>query len=624
MKKSPLELELEDHSLEEEELAVSDHKSLLSTALIPNSDVLSSDIDDSSDLALHDRLGDRVIECVKEAPNFTIRPARLAQQLGISIDDASAELCGLLAAVGGGDSGAYFKFEPIAVDANNVPVDDDTSATTAAAVTMVFTFPPNFERRCKAYRVKEEVKETLLNIMVQLFRIVRALVSFGLILSIAIISVAVFLALIVAAVAMVTGGHGDSNRQGHHQHRAVALVSRFVRQLLRVVHQILMMYVLFGGNDDDRGYHDQAHSILRATYWFSSGMNPFWNPWFWASLRRSRMRRGWSTQRTATWNNHTHNSNPLRRYISTRAVISSNSSYNNSENFRGALFILMEFLFGPDDQWECSPTDNERWQMRAMAIIENGGKATLAELLPYVDKPPQSITDTAEAIWIISHFNGRPYRSTEMARDSKQHIFCFPELIMDSEGNNYTGTSSSSIYSKNQENNQTLTKLLNIKEFSWASFFFCSSREQSTSSIDMDSETLLVTTATGRQFPRFLVEEIRVLTKLSAEEFLACCLALLLNYLGSLWFRYAITNGSIIPKQYCPLLLSSFLKILATFLLFYSKVCCLLFLTRLAIMLTRNMLIWKRNQGRRKLADEVTKMKQNVGSSLAATASRDI
>lgn len=554
-KTSPLELEVEEaptcEEEEQEESAVLNHKTSLSTALLSNSnESLGIETDcttSSSDLALHDRLGDRVIECVKQAPNFTIRPARLAQQLGISIDDASAELCGLLAAVGGGDSGAYFKFEQIAVEEHpHVPAANDTSATTSssnttATVTMVFTFPTNFERRCKAYRVKEELKETLLNIVVQLFRIIRALISFGLIVSIAILSVAAFIALIVAAVAMVTGGHGDHNRQGHPQHRAVALVSTFVRHLLQVVQQILMMYVLFGGDNDDRGYHGQAHSLLRATYWFNSGMNPFWNPWFWASLHRSRMRRGWSTYRTASWNNHNHSNShsPWRRYISTRAVTPSNSPYSSSENnFRGSLFILMEFLFGPDDQWESSPMWKERWQMRAMAIIENGGKATLAELLPYVDKPPQSITDTAEAIWIISHFNGRPYRSTGMVTtDSQKHnIFCFPELMMDSESNNNitTGRSSSTIDSKTQEKkNQIWTKPLNHREVSWASFFFVSSHGQSTS-IDMDSETLLVTsTTTGNQCPPYLVEEIRVLTKLTVEEFLACCLALALNYLGS-------------------------------------------------------------------------------------------
>jgi hypothetical protein len=497
---------------------------------------------------------------------------------------------------------------------------------------MVFTFPPNFERRCKAYRVKEEVKETLLNIMVQLFRIIRALISFGLIVSIAIISVAAFIALIVAAVAMVTGGHGDHNRQGHHhQHRAVALVSTFVRQLLQVVQQILMMYVLFGGGHDDRGYHDQAHSILRATYWFHSGMNPFWNPWFWASLHRSRMRRGWSAHRsTASWddNNHSNSNSLWRRYISTRAVTPSNSSsYSHSENhFRGSLFIVMEFLFGPDDQWESSPTWKERWQLRAMAILENGGKATLAELLPYVDRPPPSITDTAEAIWILSHFNGRPYRSTAMATSSdsqkNNNIFYFPELIMDSENNvNNTRRSSSSLYSKTQEKkNQILTKPLNNEEFSWASFFFVSSHGQSSTSIDMDSETLLVTTTTRNQCPPYLVEEIRVLTKLTVEEFLACCLALVLNYFGSLWFRSAD-----ITQKYFPLLLSRFSKLLASFLFFYSKVCCLLFLLRLVIMLTRNIFIWKRNQRRRKLADEVSKMKQDVGSSSVSTitANRD-
>ena len=63
-------------------------------------------------------LDDRVIQIVKssktrDGSQFEIRPGRLAAELGMSVEDACAELCGLLAAVGGGNNGARFEFETI-------------------------------------------------------------------------------------------------------------------------------------------------------------------------------------------------------------------------------------------------------------------------------------------------------------------------------------------------------------------------------------------------------------------------------------------------------------------------------------------------------------------------------
>ena len=67
---------------------------------------------------------------------MTIRPGRLSQELGLSINDASAELCGLLKAVG---PGSTFKFEEI-----------------DGIQTMVFTFPPDFEKLALANERKED------------------------------------------------------------------------------------------------------------------------------------------------------------------------------------------------------------------------------------------------------------------------------------------------------------------------------------------------------------------------------------------------------------------------------------------------------------------------------------
>ena len=46
-----------------------------------------------------------------------VRPAQLVSSLGLSIEDATRELCGLLSAVGGGEDGASFVFEKVELPA---------------------------------------------------------------------------------------------------------------------------------------------------------------------------------------------------------------------------------------------------------------------------------------------------------------------------------------------------------------------------------------------------------------------------------------------------------------------------------------------------------------------------
>ena len=48
-----------------------------------------------------------------ENGNRTLRPATLASELGLSIEEATRELCALLSAIGGGEEGASFKFERV-------------------------------------------------------------------------------------------------------------------------------------------------------------------------------------------------------------------------------------------------------------------------------------------------------------------------------------------------------------------------------------------------------------------------------------------------------------------------------------------------------------------------------
>jgi hypothetical protein len=72
-------------------------------------------------------LDERILSIVARCPNQEIRPAKLGAELGISVEDACAQLCGLLAAVATAVGvGSSFRF------------DGDV---------MVFTFRPNFEKK---------------------------------------------------------------------------------------------------------------------------------------------------------------------------------------------------------------------------------------------------------------------------------------------------------------------------------------------------------------------------------------------------------------------------------------------------------------------------------------------
>ena len=66
-------------------------------------------------------LDERILELVRHVPSendsrcHTVRPAHLASEIGLSDEDATRELCGLLSAVGGGNDGASFIFEKLYV-----------------------------------------------------------------------------------------------------------------------------------------------------------------------------------------------------------------------------------------------------------------------------------------------------------------------------------------------------------------------------------------------------------------------------------------------------------------------------------------------------------------------------
>ena len=183
-------------------------------------------------------LDQRILEIVHR--NRTIRPGLLAAELGLSVEDASAELCGLLAAVGGGPDGATFRFEAIQ------PKEDGSTTSGIKPVTMVFTFPPDFEKRARRQRRREDLGEAAYRMLRLAVKVLKIVTAFGLILSLLILSVAALMALVAAMVAL---SRGDSQGGGHRHARGALL--RQMRLIFYSVRQMLWCYALFGPTGDN-------------------------------------------------------------------------------------------------------------------------------------------------------------------------------------------------------------------------------------------------------------------------------------------------------------------------------------------------------------------------------------
>ena len=124
----------------------------------------------SSDINNHDNetpLDSRIIEVIRNKSKFTIRPAEFASELGISIDDANAELCGLLRAVG---STATFQFDSIPISKTSFNSNNKNNNKKMTTV-MTFTFPPDFEQKAYSTRRKENIRDLWWNLIHASFKI---------------------------------------------------------------------------------------------------------------------------------------------------------------------------------------------------------------------------------------------------------------------------------------------------------------------------------------------------------------------------------------------------------------------------------------------------------------------
>eukprot|EP00569_Conticribra_weissflogii_P007897 CAMPEP_0171349614 /NCGR_PEP_ID=MMETSP0878-20121228/34121_1 /TAXON_ID=67004 /ORGANISM="Thalassiosira weissflogii, Strain CCMP1336" /LENGTH=188 /DNA_ID=CAMNT_0011854301 /DNA_START=62 /DNA_END=624 /DNA_ORIENTATION=- len=162
-------------------------------------------------------LDERILDLVRRCPppssqastRHVIRPALLASELGLSVEDATRELCGLLSAVGGGENGASFEFERVGgLSADSAPGGDSAAkaSNNNATMTMVFTFPHNFEARARRHRRKVDFRRKFQSFSVGFIKVVKIVTAFGLIISLAVLIIAGICLLAAAIVALARGG----------------------------------------------------------------------------------------------------------------------------------------------------------------------------------------------------------------------------------------------------------------------------------------------------------------------------------------------------------------------------------------------------------------------------------
>lgn len=469
------------------------------------------------------------------------------------MDEANAELCGLLKAVG---KGSTFHFE----DVNGVN-------------SMVFTFPPNFEKKAALSERKEDFSSLVQETLAIVVKVAKIVTAFGLILSTVIVSIAGMVAMVAALVALSRGG-GDSRH-------ARNTLTRQMTGLFEVVRQLLWCYSMFGptGEDGQDPFFREAAYDTSLILSLCCG-NPA-NMWFWMRARhlRSRRRRyarGWGTTNTLFEDSASdlEGISLIRRGPWGEEEIPVPPP---SEEHRGLLSVAVEFLFGPSSP--PAPSEEEKWRLRGAVIMDKSlsrnGSISLRELAPFVDAPPASWKGSArvvsEGLLVVSHFNGKPAgKSLEESEDLSTSLFDFPELVAESRfATHYSGP--------------------RIGDTESSNIFFLT---ETIAPSNRDELNLL---------PDHLHEERRVLTKLTSKQFYHCLFIAILNLFGVIWFAQSLEPAGILGQSLGTF--GSTLKWgLIPVLLFYAKGFFAIPLIRLSYIFVCNQVCTSRNKRRRELA----------------------
>ncbi|GAX23620.1 hypothetical protein FisN_12Hh192 [Fistulifera solaris] len=370
--------------------------------------------DGIDDTAAETSLADQILQIIKDAPHHTIRPAKVAAVLGISVNDACSELCALMAAVGGGPNGASFRFiQPGAI--------------------MEFQFPPDFARLARQKQRLNDLKTSLQAAAKVTIRAIKVVTAFGLIISLLILCIIAMAALLAMLVAASRAG------QDHGGHRSV--LTRQIRSLFYTIRELLWLYAVFGPSPEgqDPVMREMAYDlslVLSCCCGNPASFFYWWRARQLANRQRQAMRR---------WRDSTAVVSEIPGvYLIREGGWNEREGTTTGERQKGLLSIAVEFLFGPDP-----PPPHERsaaWRLRA-AVILNGSRkqkdesVSLADLTPYVDYPPRSSEQSAQlveqTIMIVAHFNGIPKEASDATDKLLDAEFFFPELIAESDMGHY-------------------------------------------------------------------------------------------------------------------------------------------------------------------------------------------
>ncbi|KAL7571787.1 hypothetical protein ACA910_002875 [Epithemia clementina (nom. ined.)] len=431
-------------------------------------------------------LQDRILDIIEKCPNRTIRPARLAAEVGdLSVEDATAELCHVMAAVG---SGATFFFEKNTATGDGSKTWRDPNdnrrqveasekqqqATVAAPPVMVFTFPPDFRVRAQRARRVQDWKEQLAALGLWMYKVVQIIMAFGLILSLLILAVAAMLAFVAALIAMQrAGGSHQRNSNNHHgggglllSHHHRIMIMRQMQHFCWSIRDLLWCYAMFGpdlhyddnenndGRRRDPFLRELAYdlALMSSVCCGRSGSLIYWWRVRQLSQRRHRILRGWRSEHdyaipeaSANINNNNNNNNNNRRIYNGDLLSSQElEQQQQSQEYRGILSVAVEFLFGPSNTQHLQQRELQRkWKLRAAFLVrqsmankatENKDGVSLEQLCPYTDDPPTPPPPSVEqdrkdqmnlatqGLLIVSHFHGIPLFHATTTTTSKNEL----------------------------------------------------------------------------------------------------------------------------------------------------------------------------------------------------------
>ncbi len=589
---------------------------------------LNVDYEEQAPLNNSTPLDERILDVVRRArkeenatttATTTVRPALLTSELGLSIEESTRELCGLLSAVGGGEDGASFRFERVEFiapnnnnnAAANTKEDGDDPTSVRTTTTMVFTFPHDFEERAKRYRRRLDLKHKLHISSIVFVKALKVFTAFGLIISLAVLMIIGICLLVAAVVALARGGGS-----GHGGGRNHPLMHK-LRYLFFQLRQILWLYAICGSAGDgqqDPFMREIAGDIAMTMSIFCG--NPV-HPFFWYRLgsirtRWTRLRnsRGWGNimdsdmingvtmMRRESWGQNEEINSEYERHT--------NQMIYEQQQQRGLLSIAVEFLFGPNDtssgihNFPVSLKELEKWKLRASIIMSVSSKSlgsgvALRDLLPFVDNPPPSAEDPSairEALKIVTYLNGKPaYRNlgNEVQSSGIDAEFCFPELVAEFDNQVPLKFSCCYLAPPSTIENENALRIFSI--------LYKEDEEYNVvdSSINITADT-----------PTYLYEQPFVLTELTREQFGQCVLLGLLNFCGVIWALNSMKPGGLLSipmagpsfsgsSQLSAISLIAVLKLLQV-LRFYAAFFFALPLCRLVVVSVRNCNVQRRNK----------------------------